>query len=322
MNSENIETIYARRLKQNQRRRANYKEPSHREELYRPIQDFATHIPEESTHKSQPWKGEQRQPTEEEQKEEENEQQQERNNTHGENVDKNGYMTSLGGQRQPKTTQGNKKGTLRYEQETETWHCAKCDKSYTNHNAKSARRHAAEHTKAEKKQLEQMGKNLLQHYTRRNRDDLRLRTMRSYGQERRGAENMRKKDKQQQTTANMTQTSTGPGGRSAKRKAPKNQKKSSKQNNRHIKRTEKERARKMNQQRRKNTTAKQPGTRAEEEIQPKTTVRCRTTWENTAKYQKEREKEQQTDTEQAKTQKSEIQGKTQGGVSIIDSNKS
>ena len=61
-----------------------------------------------------------------------------------------GYTTSLGEPRQPKATQENKTGTLRYEQETETWHCAKCDKSYTSQNARSARTHAEEHTKTEK----------------------------------------------------------------------------------------------------------------------------------------------------------------------------
>ena len=130
-------------------------EPSHRDEQYWPTQDLATLIPAESTHQAPSRKGEQKKPTEEDAEEE---QQQERNNTPGENVDKNGYMTSIGKPRQPKTTRENKKGTLRYEQETETWHCTKCDKSYTNHDATSARSHAAEHTKADKRKQSQTEK--------------------------------------------------------------------------------------------------------------------------------------------------------------------
>ena len=137
------------------RGRRNYKEPSHHDAQRRPIQDFATHIPEESTHQDLPWRGGQRQLTEEDAAEE---QQKARNNTTDENVDRNGYMTSLGTPRQPKTTQENRTGTLRYEQETETWQCTKCDKNYTNQNARSARCHAAEHAKAEKNHQEEMGK--------------------------------------------------------------------------------------------------------------------------------------------------------------------
>ena len=88
------------------RGRPNYKEPSHHDGQHQPIQDFAAHIPKESTHQDPPWRGGQRQLTEEDAEEE---QQMERNNTHEENVDKNGYMTSLGKPRQPKTTQENKK---------------------------------------------------------------------------------------------------------------------------------------------------------------------------------------------------------------------
>ena len=96
-----------------------------------------------------------------------------------------GYMASLGKPRQPKTTQENKTGTLRYEHETETWHCAKCDKSYTNQNARSARAQAAEHTKTEKSN-EKNRKNILQYNTQQNQDGIRLRTLRRYGRENRG----------------------------------------------------------------------------------------------------------------------------------------
>ena len=58
-------------------------EPSHHDGQYQPIRDLATHISEE--------------------------QQQKRSHTPDGNVDKNGYMTSLGKPRQPKTTQENKK---------------------------------------------------------------------------------------------------------------------------------------------------------------------------------------------------------------------
>ena len=98
--------ICAQNKEEPSQERPNYKEPSHRDEQYRPIQDLATHIPEELARQDPPWKGEQKQPTEEDAEEE---QQQERNNTPGENVDKNGYMTSLGKPRQPKTTKANKK---------------------------------------------------------------------------------------------------------------------------------------------------------------------------------------------------------------------
>ena len=95
-------------------------------------------------------------------------------------------MNSHGKPRQPKETQGGKAGTLRYEQATETWHCAKCDKKYPKQNARSAKSHANEHTKAETKQRIEYEKNILQHYAQQNIDETRLRTLRSYGQEYRG----------------------------------------------------------------------------------------------------------------------------------------
>ena len=60
-------------------------------------------------------------------------------------------MTTSGKPRQPRKTQENKAGTLRYEHETETWHCAKCSKVYSKHNAVSAKSHVAAHTKADKR---------------------------------------------------------------------------------------------------------------------------------------------------------------------------
>ena len=76
--------ICAQNKEEPSQERPNYKEPSHRDEQCRPIQDLATHIPEESTHQAPSWKGEQKQPT----GDAEEEQQQERNNTPVENVGK------------------------------------------------------------------------------------------------------------------------------------------------------------------------------------------------------------------------------------------
>ena len=70
-----------------------------------------------------------------------------------------GYMDSHGKPRQPKQTQENKAGTLRYEQEKETWRCVKRDKKYSKQNARSAKSHANEHTKAETEQRGEYGKN-------------------------------------------------------------------------------------------------------------------------------------------------------------------
>ena len=64
---------------------------------------------------------------------------------------KKGYMAAKGKPRQPRKTQDNKMKTLRYEQETETWHCTKCPKKYSKRNAVSTKSHASAHTKEEKK---------------------------------------------------------------------------------------------------------------------------------------------------------------------------
>merc|ERR1712226_372593 len=83
-----------------------------------------------------------------------------RNNIHGEenekvdkdkNASRKGYMTTKGKPRQPRKTQENKAKTLRYEQETETWPCTKCPRTYSKRNAISAKVHASAHTKEEKK---------------------------------------------------------------------------------------------------------------------------------------------------------------------------
>ena len=50
-------------------------------------------------------------------------------NTPENDTDKDGYMAKPGQPRQPRT-QENKKGTLRYEEETETWNCTRCAKSF------------------------------------------------------------------------------------------------------------------------------------------------------------------------------------------------
>ena len=114
---------------------------------------------------------------------------QERTNTPEHNTDKNGYMAKPGQPRQPKKHRSAKKGTLRYEEETATWNCTKCEKSFAHINERSAIRHAEEHTKAERKQKEQSEKQLLHHYAQQNQDEVRLRTMRHYGQEHREVEN-------------------------------------------------------------------------------------------------------------------------------------
>ena len=67
-------------------------------------------------------------------------------NTSVNNTYSSGYMAKPGRPRQPKRTQENKKGTLRYEVETETWNCTKCEKSCTKIDARRATMHVAAHT--------------------------------------------------------------------------------------------------------------------------------------------------------------------------------
>ena len=70
-------------------------------------------------------------------------------NTSENNTDNEGYMAKPGQPRQPKK-QENRKGTLRYGEETETWNCTKCEKSFTKIDARRATMHVASHTKAER----------------------------------------------------------------------------------------------------------------------------------------------------------------------------
>ena len=73
-----------------------------------------------------------------------------KNKNSSEKEPEKGYMDSHGKPRQPKETQENKACALRYEHETETWHCAKRDKKYPKQNAGSAKSQANEHTKVER----------------------------------------------------------------------------------------------------------------------------------------------------------------------------
>ena len=75
---------------------------------------------------------------------------QERTNTPENNTNKRGYMAKPGHPRQTKKTQENERRAIRYEEETATWNCTKCEKRFTQINARSAIRHAIAHTKAEK----------------------------------------------------------------------------------------------------------------------------------------------------------------------------
>ena len=52
----------------------------------------------------------------------------------------------------PWQSRENSNGALRYDAETETWHCAKCERIFTTEEARGATAHAETHTKAEKKQ--------------------------------------------------------------------------------------------------------------------------------------------------------------------------
>ena len=82
-----------------------------------------------------------------------------------------GYMDSQGKPRQPRQTRDNKAGTLRYEQETETWHCKKCDKQYSKQNARSAKNHANAHTKQEAKQKKEYEQELIRQKAQLNQGE-------------------------------------------------------------------------------------------------------------------------------------------------------
>ena len=70
---------------------------------------------------------------------------------------KDGYMMTSGKPRQPRKTQENKTGTLRYEHETETWHCAKCSKNTPN-KTQQARKITQQHTRRRKKETKKREK--------------------------------------------------------------------------------------------------------------------------------------------------------------------
>ena len=110
-------------------------------------------------------------------------------------------MSSRGKPRQPRTTQENKDGTLRYEHETNTWQCARCGKNYSGQNARSAQSHAAAHTRAEKKQREEQEANIIQHYTHQNQDKVRIRTLGNYGSEHRGRESGESQKNDEETSS-------------------------------------------------------------------------------------------------------------------------
>ena len=176
-------------------KRLSRAEPTKLNEHNQPIRDKTRPALTEATNQDPPTSAN-KQPAEEKTAEG---QQKEKHTTHKEKITRNGFMTSLGKPRQPRTTQENKTGTLRYEQETETRHCAKCGKIYSRHNARSARNHEAEHTKAEKQQKAKE-EVLLHRLTQQNQDAIRLRTLRHYGQEHRGKE--QPEQEEQVTTAN------------------------------------------------------------------------------------------------------------------------
>ena len=106
-------------------------------------------------------------------------------NEEGNKHKQNGYMSSRGKPRQPRTTHENKDGTLRYERETNTWKCTRCGKNYSGRNARSAQIHAEAHTRAEKQQREEQGGNIIHHYTHQNQGKVRIRTLGNYGSDHR-----------------------------------------------------------------------------------------------------------------------------------------
>ena len=91
--------------------------------------------------------------------------------------------------RTTKTSQGireNAKGTLRYEQETQTWQCAQCGRKYAAADARGATTHVEAHTGANEKKRRQREQQVLQYHAHRNADEVRIRTLLQYGQEKRG----------------------------------------------------------------------------------------------------------------------------------------
>ena len=98
-----------------------------------------------------------------------------------------GNNTHVGGRpRQPKESGGNSKGTLRYEAETRTWKCAKCDKKYAEKDARGAASHVATRTRTNQK-IGKQEQQITRPNAYQNSDETRLRTLARYGAERRGA---------------------------------------------------------------------------------------------------------------------------------------
>ena len=88
--------------------------------------------------------------------------------------------------RQPKQTQENKAGTLRFEQETETWHCKKCAKQYSERNARSTKV-TQMHTHKTGGQTKKEYKHALKRQQAQlNQGEIRLRTLQHYGLRYRG----------------------------------------------------------------------------------------------------------------------------------------
>jgi len=115
-----------------------------------------------------------------------------------------GYMNSHGKPRQPKETQMNQAMTLLYDKETKTWQCLKCEKKYMKQNARSARSHATAHKKKEEKERIDKGKTLLRTCSQQNQDEVRLRTLRHYGNEYRGITQPQQENTRQENTGTQT----------------------------------------------------------------------------------------------------------------------
>ena len=131
------------------------------------------------------------------------EQQKEQNQKEGTEQSQKGYMSSLGKPRQPRTTQENKDGTLRYGHETNTWQCESCGENYSGQNARRARSHAAGHTRPEKKRLDEKEENIIHHYIHQIQDEVTIKTLRSYGSERRNGERQENTEGENSTSQNQ-----------------------------------------------------------------------------------------------------------------------
>ena len=91
-----------------------------------------------------------------------------------------------GKQRQPKESRENAKGTLRYEQETQTWQCTQCGEKYAASDARGVTTHVAAHTRARAKQKRRQEQQIIQDHAYQNADEVRIRTLLQYGHGERG----------------------------------------------------------------------------------------------------------------------------------------